>query len=267
MLVAMSALRSGLMTETVIRKANTTINNLGLNSIYPTSPEFVSAACWADDLKAQKEYIESNMHFINLPVIAPGYTGKIPTVDATNVPFAISEANLTVSTPLSTVLDKARMARFLIHFVGDIHQPLHAATYFSSQFASGDEGGNLWKISDSQYHLPNLHEFWDSGIGLWANDPTRPLNTTAWDWLVKTADALMAENPASDPSIAALLKVTNTMSWANESLALAQTFVYTIPEAPTPVPAAYYPEAQKMCRRQVAIGGYRLALLLQAVFR
>jgi len=267
MLVAMTALRSGLMTEEEIQKANATLNGVGLNTMYPASPEFVSSACWADDLKAQREYVESNMHYINLPIIAPGYTGKIPTVDATNAPWAISQANITVSSPLSTVLDKARMTRFIIHFVGDIHQPLHAVNYFSSQFASGDQGGNLWKIADPQYHMPNLHQLWDSGIGLWANDPARPLDATSWEWLSKTADALMAENPASDPVIAALLKDTNTMSWANASWELAETFVYTIPEAPTVVPAAYYPKGQKMCQRQVAVAGYRLALLLKSVFR
>jgi len=266
MLVAMSAFRSGLMTMDAIRKANATLNGAGLDTLYPSSPEFVSSACWADDLKQQLENLESNMHFINLPVIAPGYTGKIPTADATNAPWAITEVNHSLSTPLPTALDKARMTRFLIHFVGDIHQPLHAVNYFSSKFVSGDEGGNLWHISDPQYHMPNLHEFWDSGIGIWSTELVRPLDASSWDWLTKTADALLAENPASDPEIAPLLKEKNAMNWANESWALADTFVYTIPQAPTPVPAAYYPKAQKICRRQVAVGGYRLALLLQSAF-
>lgn len=267
MLVAMLALRSGLMTPETIQKANSTLNALGMNSLYPQSPEFVSAACWADDLKAQRENMESNMHYINLPVIAPGYTGKIPTVDATNGPWAISQANTTVGTPLSTALDKARTTRFLIHFVGDMHQPLHAANYFSDKFTSGDQGGNLWKISDPTYHMTNLHSLWDSGVGSWQTDPDRPLNASSWDWLEKTADSLMAENPASSPSIAPLLLDTRTMNWATEAVAIAQDFVYTAPQAPTNIPADYYPKGQTICRRQIAIAGYRLALLLQSAFK
>ena len=182
------------------------------------------------------------------------------------MPWAISQANETVGTPLSTLLYKARTTRFLIHFVGDLHQPLHAATYFSDKFVSGDQGGNLWKISDPEYHMTNLHSLWDAGVGLWPNDPDRPLNASAWDWLVKTADGLMAANPATDPSIAPLLLDTRTMNWANESVSIAQSFVYTAPQAPTPIPADYYHKGQEVCQRQVALAGYRLALLLQSAF-
>ena len=34
------------------------------------------------------------------------------------------------------------MARLLLHFVGDIHQPLHGVQYFSTKYPNGDKGGN-----------------------------------------------------------------------------------------------------------------------------
>jgi len=254
------------MSANTVKLANATINAQNLANLYPNSPEFVSAACWADDLKSMHEYLEVNMHYINLPVIAPGYTGQIPTVDATNAPWAIGEANGTVSSKQANDLDKARMLRFIIHFVGDIHQPLHSVNYFSSQFPGGDQGGNLWKINDPKYHMPQLHELWDSGIGVWSNDPTRPLNTSAFNMLDSIADEVIKEFPHTDPAIVPLIKETKTMQWANESFAIAQSFVYTAPQAPSPIPDGYYTPAQTTCRRQVALGGYRLALLIETIF-
>ena len=45
---------------------------------------------------------------------------------------------------------------FLIHFVGDIHQPLHAAS-------DSDRGGNCIPV-DSTIRATNLHEAWDTPI-------------------------------------------------------------------------------------------------------
>ena len=42
------------------------------------------------------------------------------------------------------------MARYLLHVVGDIHQPLHSTNYFNGTFKTGDLGGNLIKMT-----LPN----------------------------------------------------------------------------------------------------------------
>ena len=44
--------------------------------------------------------------------------------------------------------------KFLLHFVGDMHQPLHAAD-------DNDRGGNQKKVSASGQHGGNLHHFWD----------------------------------------------------------------------------------------------------------
>ena len=48
------------------------------------------------------------------------------------------------------------MLRMLIHNVADIHQPLHAATYYGLDFPYGDQGGNLWDI-DYSNNIRNLH--------------------------------------------------------------------------------------------------------------
>ena len=167
--------------------------------------------------------------------------------------------------PCSTLLDKSRQLRFITHFVGDVHQPLHAASYFSSQFPDGDMGGNAWPVAGVNY-TQELHAVWDSGVGQWVDDLPRPLNATSAAALSSFASAVIAEFPASDPAIAALILETAPLTWATESNALAASVVYNAPQAPTPLTADYIAQGQVLCRRQIALGGYRLATLLEYIF-
>lgn len=52
--------------------------------------------------------------------------------------------------------------RYLIHVLGDIHQPLHTSTLVNEKFPDGDQGGNLFKIDFSE-NIDNLHKLFDSG--------------------------------------------------------------------------------------------------------
>ncbi len=51
--------------------------------------------------------------------------------------------------------------RLLIHYVGDIHQPLHATTKFDSSYPAGDRGGNSFKLLEKD-GIKELHAAWDS---------------------------------------------------------------------------------------------------------
>lgn len=71
------------------------------------------------------------------------------------------------------------MARYLLHLVGDIHQPLHSTNYFNETFKNGDLGGNLIKITllNGTTNF-NLHAYFDA-IALEQDPDTRiirPLN-------------------------------------------------------------------------------------------
>ncbi len=147
-------------------------------------------------------------------------------------------------------------------------QPLHAAALYSDQFPNGDMGGNLYPIvlPGSDQYTDELHAVWDSGAGLWVDDLVRPLNATGTAWLDDLASKIMTAYPLDDPTIAPLIKQYNTSTWANESNAIAADFVYTAPQAPTVIPQAYIDTAQATSMRQIAIGGYRLAELLEYIF-
>jgi hypothetical protein len=265
MLTAQIALDSGIMSAGTITQVQAITAEIA--SYYPASPEFVSSACWADDLKSEGTYQEAEFHYIDIPITDASSPPPAPATQFNdmNVAWAITEAHSTVYGKKSTLLDKSRQLRFITHFVGDVHQPLHAASYFSSQFPDGDAGGNAWPVAGVSY-TNELHAVWDSGVGAWVQDLPRPLNDTSKAWLASFSSAVLASYPASDPSIAPLIKKTSPFAWANESNALALSFVYTAPQAPTPLPDAYVKAGAEMCRRQLALGGYRLANLLEYIF-
>lgn len=78
------------------------------------------------------------------------------------------------------------MARYLLHLVGDSHQPLHSVNMFNSKHKTGDLGGNLVHIittpSTNSTQI-NLHAYLDSMAGLqsFTERLSRPLTQTQVD--------------------------------------------------------------------------------------
>ena len=180
-----------------------------------------------------------------------------------NVVWAIDNAEATLEASGSAQLDRARMLRFLVHFAGDIHQPLHAANYFSDQFPTGDLGGNKWQISGAPPPATNLHSYWDEGLGQWSQNLRRPLNSTGFAWLESLSAKVTALHPVSE--LQPFIDQHNASVWAQESNQIAATFVYTAPQAPTDIPVAYTQEGSAIALKQIAIAGYRLASALELI--
>ena len=58
--------------------------------------------------------------------------------------------------------ERAWMTRYLLHVVGDIHQPLHNTNFFNGTYKNGDLGGNLIKINILNGSSMNLHAYFDA---------------------------------------------------------------------------------------------------------
>ena len=55
--------------------------------------------------------------------------------------------------------------RLVIHYIGDIHQPLHTVSEVDKYVPEGDRGGNLEHMPDpTDSGVTNLHSVWDSVI-------------------------------------------------------------------------------------------------------
>ncbi len=235
-------------------------------AISAQSKDFVNAAHWADDLRPFSEFDSfKELHFIDTPFSIDGTA--LPETPEPNIVTALKEqVNI-----LKTSSDKnaqAQALRLIIHFVGDIHQPLHCATRVSSANPQGDRGGNLVKITvrgpDGKPKQTNLHSYWDGGIGTFpptgANFAPPPLNM-----IPAAAAKAKAGNPATDPALR-LDEPEAFGDWAKESFELAKSAAYPGIKNNGMPTKAYDRKATRVARKRVAWAGYRLAALLNSIW-
>ena len=111
----------------------------------------------------------------------------------------------------------------VIHYVGDIHQPLHDSAEVDSRFPSGDQGGNFQKIPDTyETGVADLHAVWDSVIYSYPGYATLPMDKDTWEYFTAQSDKLENDHPIDQEKLA----VTEFGDWAQESLTMAETLVY-----------------------------------------
>src|SRR4051812_42956989 len=191
------------------------------------------ASTWADDYRAIMP-ATAGWHFINFPFAAGSNAGSYkqycPRGDC------VIDAIVRQYHILTTTADPAMKAdalRFIIHFIGDLHQPLHTAT-------NGDRGGNCLPVTyfgeapvedDRHNFRPNLHAVWDDAT-IRRLMTTRGLKTSR-----ELADYIAAASPL--PFVAASTPSTARVeSWARDADAQARRIAYgRLPVKPPLEPA------------------------------
>ena len=128
--------------------------------------------------------------------------------------------------PASTQTPDAPRAKlsFLIHFLGDVHQPLHCATRFTADdFPKGDRGGNDFMIKLSGHSSAvALHTFWDDLLGrphAHANPDPELINMHMKEILIVLAIVLvMGAAEAMFPLVKSAIKLRKQRKLLNEAL-------------------------------------------------
>lgn len=82
--------------------------------------------------------------------------------------------------------------RFLIHFVGDFHQPLHCLARVNEDYPKGDAGGNAFELP-YRYRVENLHALWDSVLFTTRKYLKMPLEQKNWDFLGSETEVLKSK--------------------------------------------------------------------------
>lgn len=247
---------------------------------YPYVNHFIATGPWPDDLKAEGVRAYDSWHYTNLPYNPDGVA--LPEQPEVDILWAIRECNYILRNSRSREIDKARFLGFLVHFVSDLHQPLHSTSVYTNALPGGNRGGNEFKINSQTWN--NLHALWDDGCGFLSsyNDirpygkPREPLSEQQIDRMQELAKKLMREFPEKDFNNADQFDAD---FWALESHKLAISHGYRgvkgkdnrgrdlflMPgDEPTEL---YLKNGQEVVRRQLALSGYRLANMLNELFR
>lgn len=74
---------------------------------------------------------------------------------------------------------KSLALRLLIHYYGDVHQPLHTSDRYTKEYPNGDKGGNMFTLK-GHYKANELHAVWDNVIYTYYTNPKRPFTAESW---------------------------------------------------------------------------------------
>lgn len=95
-----------------------------------------------------------------------------------------------IKNAFSSVDDQKSFAlRLVIHYLGDIHQPLHDVAEVDATYPEGDRGGNDEHIASID-GVSNMHSVWDSVIYNYTGYVDLPLSSSDWDWYVSESKNL-----------------------------------------------------------------------------
>jgi S1/P1 nuclease len=234
---------------------------------------FILTTGWADQIRnADPAQHRDKWHYINWPFKPEGEPASVvprpPQSDNILTALAQNERVLQSAAPLD---QRAVALAWLLHLVGDLHQPLHTAQLFTREYPDGDRGGNDICVRTAPDSVPmNLHMLWD-GLITSSND-TRTLTSIAAELRKKFPKFRITQLASGEPK-----------TWAEESFELATKTVYVnggLRGTPKPqrrdcsevtgakvLPAGYAARAKDIAERRIVLAGYRLASLLTRLCR
>ena len=250
---------------------------------------FLRAATWPDFIRGAKGYKDDGAvppnnatatrnigyadqllhrywHFVDIPFSPDGT--KLPAIVQPNAQTQIAAFREALASP-ADVNDDIRSYDlvWLLHLVGDIHQPLHATGRHTATNKDGDRGGNEVKVTPpcAQCKETRLHSYWDEILSPKQGDGDVDDSRVTPQEAMKAALAL----PKADPKLAA---TSDEKVWIGESFELAQAHVYRLPpighgNGPFVLTADYERDAIKLAKERVALAGARLANLLEKALK
>lgn len=225
-----------------------------------TPSDMMSRAVWADIYRRDHRET-SEWHFADVEKDHPDFDAACFGHPASGQPASAGPEKACV---IDRVADFARelgaadtpmperilALKFVLHFVGDMHQPLHVAD-------NHDRGGNCILLSMGGSRTVNLHSYWD---------------TVVVGELGKDARAMLVRLTADiTPDKAGAWSTGDFNSWARETNAVAISTAYSFhtqprcEQSPSPLalPAGYDEAAQAAAATQLERAGVRLAVVLE----
>ena len=254
---------------------------------------FIEGARWADDTKGTI-HDRPTWHTARWPIIAKDAPPEAKAAaearkgrPAGQAIEALVMNYAMLSSAETNSAERASALAWLLHLIGDIHQPLHVSDQYSKEFPAGNGSGTSEYVIDPVNEKPiPLHLLWDSNI----------YRSTAFDAIEQNAQELVEKYPRSAfPELKGLEGPGDFEKWARESYDVAVDFAYgygiktvsdpekdldtdkavkkmvayilhgvsPLEDAPA-VPAEYWEKLQQVVQRRITLAGYRIADLVIA---
>jgi hypothetical protein len=114
---------------------------------------------WADEIRSQPQYKNTgSWHYLNLPLglSFPDFEKQVEGMTQDNVYSALRKCEAEIVNPQASKEQKIFDLKFIVHLVGDLHQPMHVSR-------AEDQGGNKIQVFYDGKGT-NLHSLWDSRL-------------------------------------------------------------------------------------------------------
>ncbi|USI72875.1 S1/P1 nuclease [Sphingomonas morindae] len=226
-----------------------------------TAHDMASEATWADVYRSRGHRETGSWHFVDTEIDgsvdqdAACFGHPAPDQPASTGPAQdcvvdkIREFAAELAAPGTAPQERLFALKFLLHFIGDEHQPLHASD-------KHDRGGNCILLSLGGSRTQNLHAYWDTNVvQALGSDPAQ------------VAAMLRAR---ITPALRTQWQKGDAASWAQEAYGIARSLAYSAGSpaacsqdpAPITLPAGYDLKAQAAAAVQLERAGVRLGLVL-----
>lgn len=204
--------------------------------------DFIQVSTWADSIRPFRR--ESGpWHYVNVPIWAPRYDPDTHCPGGDCVIGAIEKFRKVLADESASAHDRGEALRFVIHFVGDLHQPLHAGD-------RSDRGGNDTKVYRNGRET-NLHAIWDGAVV--------EMLATNQAGLIARLQASMATVP---PETLAAWSQDPVMVWAEEGRNISRDHAYRLPSDGT-IDTEYLIAKREVVETALLKAGVRLAAVLE----
>jgi hypothetical protein len=202
---------------------------------------------WADEVRSQPEYrATASWHFLNVPLGLnhADFQKQVEGMQTANVFSALLKAEHELLYPGTSKEKKIEALKFIVHFVGDIHQPMHISR-------AEDKGGNTIQLN-YEGKGTNLHSLWDSKM---------------LDHQGLSVEQI-AEKYKPTPKQIKQWQSTSQIDWAWESYQISSKLYSEVDSMKTrSIDDSYYQNHIQIVNLRIEQAGIRLATILNEIFK
>jgi len=233
-------------------EASFTAGSLSLD--FPTFV-FMRASKWPDEIRRQgNKYDHPGWHYVDYPLKPPSFPMEPAPSPTDDVLYGIQQCERVLADTKASAEERAVYLSWLIHLVGDIHQPLHCCSLVTETYPAGDKGGNSFYVKPSARGI-SLHSFWDGLLGTSSKSQAH----------ANDAVEIQTEHPRKSLHELGKRKTPRDWSLDSRSLAIEQAYLRgelkgsTNKDDAPPLPEGYTKAVKAVAERQAALAGFRLA--------